>query len=246
MTDLVEIDLNADIGEGMPFDEELIKYISSCNIACGGHVGDDHSTLKTLNLAKKHIVKIGAHPSYPDRINFGRKTIDISIKDLIQSIDFQLHNFKNKCEQINVVWHHIKFHGALYNDIKLDNEKALALVNLISEKYPEIILYVPPNSEIKRAAKGKIMTCVEGFADRAYNEDLSLVPRSVPGAVILKTEKVIQQVNDLLLFQKVNTINGTYQPINIQTLCLHGDTPGALELTKAIVEFLNKNNILIK
>lgn len=240
------IDLNADIGEGMPYDNELIKYISSCNIACGGHAGDATSITKTIKLAKEQKVKVGAHPSYPDKVNFGRKSIDISIPDLIRIIDKQLLNFKDKCNQLGVDWHHIKFHGALYNDLKSDYDKANALVYLIKEKYPNAILYVPPNSVIKKIANENLKVCTEGFADRAYNEDLSLVSRSLNGAVLLNTEDVIEQVINMVQSQKVKTINGTYQAIEIQTLCLHGDTPSALELAKAIVEYLNKNNIVIQ
>lgn len=241
-----KIDLNADIGEGMPYDKELINYISSCNIACGGHIGDDNSILETIGLAKENNMKIGAHPSYPDKLNFGRKSINISIEDLVKSVDIQLNNFKNKCNQLKAKWHHIKFHGALYNDLKSDKHKAEALVDLINEKYPNLILYVPPNSAIEKTAKGKISIQIEGFADRAYHDDLSLVPRSQPHAVLIETDEVIQQVKSMVLDKKVNTVDGGQKSIDIQTLCLHGDTPSAIELVKAIVKFLKKNNIQIQ
>jgi UPF0271 protein len=243
---VVTIDLNADIGEGMPYDHELLKYISSCNIACGGHTGDDKSMLKTINLAKKNEVKIGAHPSYPDKVNFGRKSIDISIDELIKSIDSQLQNFNNFCEQANAEWHHIKFHGALYNDLKIDNIKADALINLITTKYSNLILYVPPNSIINTIAKeNSIPVKIEGFADRRYNDDLSLVSRNNPNAVILDKDLIIKQVNQMLLHQKVQTENGKDRTICIQTLCLHGDTPKALELVESIYSHLRYNNISI-
>jgi len=240
------IDLNADIGEGMPCEKELIQYITSCNIACGGHIGDDNSILETISLAKINNVKIGAHPSYPDKLNFGRKSIDISIVDLITSIDNQLSNFKNICDKANVKWHHIKFHGALYNDLKVNKEKASALVKLLDEKYSGIVLYVPTNSAIKLAAEGIIPCHLEGFADRAYSKDSSLVPRSQPKAVLIETDEVVQQVLDMVLHKKVNTVDGGQKSIDIQTLCLHGDTPTALELAKAIVSHLKKNDIQIQ
>jgi len=242
-----KIDLNADIGESMPYDHELIKYISSCNIACGGHAGDDESILATIKLAMRNNVKIGAHPSYPDKENFGRKSLDMSLNELIESIDFQLQSFKILCELSKANWHHIKFHGALYNDLKTDNITAEGLINLLSNKYQNLILYVPPNSVVQAiAVKNNIQIKIEGFADRVYNDDLSLVSRQKPNAVINDTQKVIKQVSEMLLHQKVETLNGLKVPINIQTLCLHGDTPCALKLAKAIVRNLEVNNINIE
>ena len=241
------IDLNADIGEGMPYDNQLVKYISSCNIACGGHAGDDESILETIQLALQNDVKIGAHPSYPDKENFGRRSMDMSLNKLSDSIDFQLQSFKILCELSKANWHHIKFHGALYNDLKTDHKKAEALINLISNKYQNLILYVPPNSVIQAIApKNNIQIKIEGFADRVYNTDLSLVSRQKPNAVLNDTQKVIKQVSEIILNQKVETLNGLKVPINIQTLCLHGDTPSALELAKAIVRNLEVNNINIE
>jgi UPF0271 protein len=242
-----KIDLNADIGEGMPYDHQLIKYISSCNIACGGHAGDDESISETIKLALRNDVKIGAHPSYPDKENFGRKSLEMSLNKLVDSIDFQLKKFEDVCKLSKANWHHIKFHGALYNDLKTDHQKAEALVNLISKKYQKLILYVPPNSVIKAiAGNNNIPIKIEGFADRAYNADLSLVPRQEPNAVLNDTCQALRQVNKMILHQKVETRGGNKVAINIQTLCLHGDTPGALDLVKAIVRNLKTKNINIE
>jgi len=243
---LQQIDINADIGEGMPFDNDIMKFISSCNIACGGHAGDDQSIQDTIVLAKSNKVKIGAHPSYPDKDNFGRRSIDISIDELVQCIDEQLENFKSICHKVNAKWHHIKFHGALYNDLKKDDEKSRALVNLISEKYKNVILYVPPNSVIQKRAEKSLEIKVEGFADRAYSEDLSLVSRNLPNAVLTNTNNVLQHVHHLVLQEKAVTIDGKEVPLKIGTLCLHGDTPTALKLVKSIVQYLEQQKIRIE
>lgn len=246
MNQTFDVDLNADIGEGMPYDKALIKLISSCNIACGGHAGSDESILKTINLAKTNQVKIGAHPSYPDNKNFGRQSLNISIENLVKSIDSQLNNFKRHIQYTDTKWHHIKFHGALYNNLKTDTIKAKALVNLIKEKYRNISLYVPPNSVIKSIAEGQIPIFVEGFADRAYNEDLSLVSRQKPNAVLFDEKEVVEQILNMIIHQRVKAISGQWVSIQVDTICLHGDNPKALDLAKTIVESLQNKNIKIQ
>lgn len=246
MTKSHNIDLNADIGEGMPHDEDLIKYISSCNIACGGHAGDDVSISKTIKLAQQNKLKIGAHPSYPDQDNFGRKTIDISIDNLVASIDMQLENFKTHIEQTNANWHHIKFHGALYNDLKYDIKKAKALTQLIREKYSGLSLYIPPNSVIQETARDQITVHMEGFADRRYNDDLGLISRNEKNAVLHEEEVVIQQVINMITRQNVKSISLKTLAIQVDTICIHGDNPQALKLTEKIVTALKNSNITIR
>lgn len=241
-----QVDLNADIGEGMPYDKELIKYISSCNIACGGHVGDIKSIEDTIQLAKLHGVKVGAHPSYADPNNFGRKSIDISTDELVKSIDKQLQNFKNVCDENNVGWHHIKFHGALYNDLKWDKLKAVALIDLLKEKYSDLVLYVPPHSVVQSLASKRIAIKIEGFADRAYHNDFSLVSRQKEGAVFNTNQQVISQVHEMIINQRVKTIEGEFRPLKVQTLCIHGDTLEALDMARAIVRHFEKHNVIIQ
>jgi UPF0271 protein len=240
------IDLNADIGEGFPYDAKLLQYITSCNIACGGHAGSFDSITKTIHLAQKHDVNIGAHPSYPDKDNFGRKSLDISNEDLIINIHEQLKLFESCIEASNSTWKHIKFHGALYNDLKYDRSKAEAIVDYLHEHQPNKALFVPPNSEIRKEASKKIPFKIEGFADRAYNEDLSLVPRNVEGAVLLDAEMVVDQVISMVLNQQVKTISGEHKKFKVETICLHGDTPSALNLVKSIAKSLQKRQIIVQ
>ncbi len=241
-----KIDLNADLGEGKANDEAILKYVSSCNIACGGHAGNRSSILKTLQLAQKYNVKIGAHPSYPDVDNFGRKSISISLDALVKAIDSQLNLFRKCIEETKATWHHIKFHGALYNDLKSDEVKARAILNLIKNKYPNITLYVPPNSVIQTIAKSQIPIKIEGFADRAYNEDLSLVSRQNPNAVFTSESKVVNQVKKMIIDKIIEIPNSKTKPIKVDTICIHGDTPKALEMLETLVAELKKQKIKIQ
>ncbi len=240
------VDLNADLGEGQTSDELLLKYVSSCNIACGGHVGNHSSILKTIELAKKYKVKIGAHPSYPDKENFGRKSINISTSDLVDSIDSQLKLFQDSITKTEAEWHHIKFHGSLYNDLKTDTAKAKALVDLLRKHYSGIKLYVPPNSEILSIAKHQVPTQVEGFADRAYHDDLSLVSRQKPNAVFQSSQEVVNQVKTMVIDKTVKSINSKFIPIQVDTICIHGDTPKAIEMLEKLVEELKNHKIKIQ
>jgi len=240
------IDLNADVGEGMPYDAELMKIISSCNIACGGHCGDYQSISNALTFAKSNGVKIGAHPSYPDQENFGRKSIEISTSELIDSIDAQLKLFQQCVDDNNVSWTHIKFHGALYNDLKSDLKIAEVLVQYLRKEYPTLILFVPPNSVIKQTASGHLKIRTEGFADRAYNKELGLVPRNLKGAVLVKKADILRQVLGMINDNQVKTLSGKIIRMSVDTICLHGDTPNALSMAKEIHLKLEANNISIK
>lgn len=242
----ISIDLNADLGEGKANDEALLKLVSSCNIACGGHVGNRTSIIETIQLAQKYNVKIGAHPSYPDIKYFGRKSMQLSIDDLVKSIDNQLVLFQKCINETQAKWSHIKFHGALYNDLKNDKVKAKALVKLIKNKYPNVRLFVPPNSVVQSIAQSQISIKVEGFADRVYNEDLSLVSRTQYNALHTTSEAVVNQVSKIVVDRLVETLNSNYIPINVDTICIHGDTPQALEILKQLVENLDQNQIHIE
>ncbi|RRO12561.1 5-oxoprolinase subunit PxpA [Flavobacteriaceae bacterium 14752] len=240
------IDLNADLGEGKANDEALLKYVSSFNIACGGHAGNRSSIVKTIQLAQKYEVKIGAHPSYPDTKNFGRKSLNMSIDDLVEAIDSQLLLFKQCISETKAVWNHIKFHGALYNDLKTDTSKAKALVDLIQKKYPNITLYVPPNSVVQTIAESRIPIKIEGFADRAYNEDLSLVSRQKSNAVLTSDTEVVNQVKKMIIEEVVEVANSQIKPIKVETICIHGDTPKALKMLKTLVAELKRQKIKIQ
>ena len=179
------ININCDVGEGINNEEKLMPYIQFCNIACGGHIGDNLTMEKVVALAKKFNVKIGAHPSYPDKENFGRKSIQIDEKSLIKSIRKQIDSLLKILKNQGCLLYHIKPHGALYNDISRDRGKATIFLNAIGGYKENIKLFVPFNSEIEALAIEKGFSILyEAFADRNYNADLSLVPRNNSNALL--------------------------------------------------------------
>jgi|AntDeeMinimDraft_4_1070355.scaffolds.fasta_scaffold03765_3 UPF0271 protein len=233
-----KLDINSDLGEGGGFDAELMRYINSCNIACGGHYGSQNSMEKTIDLALENKVNIGAHPAYPDKENFGRKPMEISSGNLRKTLEKQLSDFSQILSQKKAVLHHIKPHGALYNDLKTDAEKAELLVAFLAKNYPNIILFVPPESAVEKIAKGRLTTWQEGFADRNYNYDLSLVSRQNQNAVITDEKAVLERMQLLQNEQKIETLSGKKVSVNFDTICVHGDTENAVNLVKKMVDVL--------
>ena len=238
------IDLNCDMGEGAGNDALLMPYISSCSIACGGYVGDEDSIKATLLLAKKHGVKVGAHPSYPDSENFGRKSMQLSNEELKESLVKQLALFLKCCEQTNSPVNHIKPHGALYNDLFHDASKVEVFIAVIKTVLPQAKLYCSPGSLIeKKAIHSGIQVKTEGFMDRTYNEDGTLRSRLLTDAVLTDLEQVGSQVLSILKEQSVPVFGGEFIPLSVQTLCLHGDHPQAVELIQLVDRLLKLNGI---
>ena len=241
------IDINCDVGEGIGNELELFPMISSCNIACGGHAGTIETIRKCLELAKKFNVKIGAHPSYPDKENFGRITMAISNHELIESIKIQMQLFLTECSRMGATIHHIKPHGALYNDIAKDEHLAKLFLTAISPYKNDILLYVPYGSVIEKLAvtnNFKIMR--EAFADRNYNDDLSLVSRKEKNALITNGEEVLKHILRLYENKEVKTISGKNIHLEAETFCIHGDTPSALQILTYITIHLPQHNLQAK
>ncbi|HOP23318.1 MAG TPA: 5-oxoprolinase subunit PxpA [Gammaproteobacteria bacterium] len=234
----MQIDINCDLGEGIGNDAELMPYLGSCNIACGGHFGDKSSMSKTILLAKKHNVKIGAHPSFPDKKNFGRRIIEISNSDLHQSLYQQLSEFKQICVEHDAKMHHVKLHGALYNLAARDAEIAALTLDVFAQIQPDVKIYVPYNSAIALLADDYFPIVYEAFADRSYNADLSLVNRNHENAVITDKIAAFEQVSSILKTNKVKTIDGQQVTIYAETFCVHGDQPNALEILKYLHQCL--------
>lgn len=241
------IDINCDLGEGMGNEKDLMPYISSCNIACGGHAGNESTIFEVLQLAKEHQVKVGAHPSYPDKENFGRKVMDISSEALKKSIKEQLALFVKVADRVDVNINHIKPHGALYNAIAKEQALAEVFLDAILDYATKCTLYVPFGSVIASLAVNQgFKVKYEAFADRNYNEDLSLVSRENDNAVITEPQEVVKHLLQMVKKGKVNTISGKLISLKTETFCVHGDTPTALKILTYLSEELPKNQVYIK
>jgi len=245
--DTIYIDINCDVGEGIGNETELMPLISSCNIACGGHAGDLETIAKVASLANENGVKVGAHPSYPDMENFGRVTLNISEFDLIRSIRRQMDDFASTLKKENIPFNHIKAHGALYNDISKDSALAKTFIKSI-EGYEDVaMIYVPYGSAIEEEAlKRGFKVKREAFADRNYNQNLNLVSRKLPDAVIYDPEKVLKHLLQMVRERYIATIEGLKVYIQAETYCVHGDTPSALQILNYLSLELPKANIQIK
>ena len=236
------LNINCDLGEGLNNEHIIMPLIDSCNIACGGHAGDNGSMIECVEISIKNNVKIGAHPSYPDKINFGRKKIDISPSELSYSIISQIESLEIIADSYGLELNHIKAHGALYNQMFTDKDLSDFYLDTIKGFQEECFIYVPYNSEIEKSAleKGfKIM--YEAFGDRAYNDNLSLVSRNMKGALINNPKLVIDQIASIIDSKKIKSINDKYKSIKADTICIHSDTDNSIKILKEINKtFKNK------
>ena len=243
----ITIDINCDVGEGIGNEADILPLISSCNIACGGHTGDAESMARTVALAKKHGVLVGAHPSYPDCGNFGRTTMVIEDDLLKKDIQRQISDLTTILNREQVPLNHIKAHGALYNDLAKNPALADLFLSVIEPYKPSAVLYVPPDSIIALKAKEQGFSIkFEAFADRNYNDDLSLVSRRFPSAVIREPKAVLDHLVAMVEKEKVITINGVERALQADTYCLHGDTPNAFQILMYLSKELPKQQIYIK
>ena len=243
----LKIDINADVGEGIGNEVDLMPFLSSCNIACGGHAGNIDTMTKVVKLAKDHDVKIGAHPSFPDKENFGRFDMRISSADLYSSLKHQIRDLQHVLHSENAQLHHVKPHGALYNRAAKDEKTAKVIIEVIKSIALPIRLYAPYKSIIADLARGEnIEVTYEAFADRNYNDDLSLVSRKKENALLTNKNKILNHVLHMILYQNVKTFNGVEVPIKASTFCVHGDTKNAIEILKYLSQELSKNKILIQ
>ena len=241
-----EIHINCDLGEGGDFDADLMPLISACNIACGGHAGTLETMHETVALALENQVKIGAHPSYPDKENFGRQSLEIPAGDLQLSLVAQILSLKQIAEAEGAKLSHIKPHGALYNDAAKDEKIAQIVIDSVLE-FDEILpLFMPQNSVISAMAEGKIPLIFEAFADRNYNENYSLVSRTKPNALITEKEAVFEHLFAMFSEGKIRCENGIEISCKASTFCLHSDTPNSVEILKYLHDKLAEKNIKIK
>jgi UPF0271 protein len=222
--------INCDLGEGVAWEEEIFPFIDVASLACGGHYGTQSSLDASLLLVKKYNKKAGAHPSYPDKVNFGRVSLPIPPEELIKQITQQISWFVSSASAHGIQMDHIKFHGALYNDAAKDPDLARLLTGFLAEYYPNIPLLVPPHSQLEQHAQAKAIPIrSEVFADRSYSSNYQLSPRSQEGSLLQTLELVDSQINRLIFERQLLSQAGEYLPIVADTLCFHGDNPSILD-----------------
>lgn len=241
------IDLNCDMGEGLDNDELIMPFISSANIACGAHAGNEDTMKRTVDLALQHRVAIGAHPGFEDKQNFGRTEMQLPLQQVYDLVTNQIEKLQKVCTSFHTHLHHIKPHGALYNMAATDAALANIIAKAIKDLNPGLIVYGLSGSYlVSESSLVHLTTANEIFADRTYQEDGSLVSRKQPNALIENEELSIQQVLQMIWDQSVISISGKLIPIVAETICLHGDSKNAVQLAKKINQTLQQNGITIK
>ena len=228
----MKIDLNCDLGEDIGNDVAIMPYITSANIACGFHAGDEHTMRETIHLAKRFGVNVGAHPSWKDRENFGRKEINTSPDEVEKLVLEQIQILAAIAKEEGVTLTHVKPHGALYNQSAKDVELANAIARAVKTSSVDLILVgLAGSRSIEAGREMGVRVAAEGFPDRGYNADGSLMSRLLPGALVESPEDVAKHAIELVKTGRIDT------------LCLHGDHPNAAENAKMLREVLEKNGV---
>ena len=238
-------DINCDMGEIKDFVDnntyaELMKYVTSINLACGGHAGDDDIMEEMIQIAKQKHVKIGAHPSYPDRENFGRLELNIGPEQLFESITSQIQKLIDIAKKEDVRIEHVKPHGALYNIASNNNNLAELIGKSVQKIDPKLaIMCLAGSPMVSILQKSGMNVITEAFADRAYNADGTLRNRDLDGALITDPVQATNQAKLIANNQKVIAFDGSEVSIQAKTICVHSDTPNALEISKAVSRAIN-------
>ncbi|MBX2960901.1 MAG: LamB/YcsF family protein [Cyclobacteriaceae bacterium] len=241
------IDLNCDMGEGMPNDAAIMPYISSANIACGYHAGDEATIRNIITLCLKNNIAIGAHPGFDDKPNFGRVEQNLSQEELYALIWKQLEIINRVCNEMNATLHHVKPHGALYNMAAKDVAMSHIIAQAVKDFNPNLIYYGLSGSVMIAEAKALgLKTANEVFADRTYHPDGTLTLRTQPNALINDVDVVVRQAMQMVTDKKVTCTNGTIISMQADTLCIHGDGAYAFEFVKAIAGSMQATGIEVK
>ncbi|MBC8125569.1 MAG: LamB/YcsF family protein [Gloeobacteraceae cyanobacterium ES-bin-144] len=240
------IDLNADLGEGCSHDAELIALVSSVNIACGGHAGDESTMHAAIEASLASDVAIGAHPGYEDHEHFGRRALHLAPDKIADLVSRQIERLMKIAARSDAIIHHVKPHGALYQQANQDPEMATAVVNGVARIHPRCKFYVPASGELAAAGKAaELLIRNEGFADRRYQEDGQLQPRNEDGSVIHDIGVAVAQSLEIALHHRVMTASHSFIPLHAQTLCIHGDGANAVALLQAVRSALLKHEFTI-
>lgn len=242
------IDFNSDLGEGAGTEMALMPLITSVNIACGGHAGNENTMRTTVELAIRNRVAIGAHPGYPDRERFGRVPMDIPARELIESIRRQVDSLVGVASRMGVRVTHVKAHGALYNQSERDVTIARNIIFGIQAATGghELVIVAPPGSAMAEEASGVGMKVArEGFVDRRYEPDGTLQSRAIGGSVLTDPAEAVQQALSFVKNGGVAAVDGRFLKLAVDTLCVHGDTPGAPRIAHAVRDAFAKAKVKV-
>lgn len=249
---LTAIDLNSDLGESfgqwtMGNDAAILELVSSANIACGFHAGSPAGILDTLRAASARGVSVGAHVSYPDLVGFGRRNMDIASDELTADIIYQIGALQGLARAAGTVVSYVKPHGALYNTIAYDDRQALAVIDAILQIDPQLMLVGLAGSRVLEQAQQKgLRTVSEAFADRAYHANGTLVSRREPGSVLHDAQLVAKRMLQLVREGGVESIDGIFTPIKADSICVHGDSPDAIEIAYQIRKVFQQQGITVQ
>jgi UPF0271 protein len=237
------MDINCDLGEGIGRDADIMPYLDSCSIACGGHAGDRKTMISTIRLAKEHGVKIGAHPSFEDRKNFGRSELYVPRERLRSQLIHQIAEISVLSKLEDVELNHVKPHGALYNMAARSADLAGLVVEVVTFFKEDIILYVPFGSQLERKAReAGIPFAVEAFADRNYNDQFQLLSREQPEALIVDPQHVKDRIARMMQDGEVRSVSGKVKKVSVDTICIHGDNPMAVEIARELYNLKSELN----
>jgi UPF0271 protein len=246
------VDLNCDSGESFGVYQKgetvsVLPYVTSLNIACGFHAGDPHIMRETVKLALEQNVAIGAHPGLPDLQGFGRRWLEISPLEAYEMTVYQIGALEAMVRAEGGTMHHVKPHGALYNKAATDTRYAEAIAQAVAKVNDQLILYGMSGSALIRAGQALgLRTASEVFADRTYQDDGTLTPRNLPGALIHNKDQAVQQVLQMVIEQKVTTQSGKEIPIQADTICIYGDGDQSVLFAKKIYYALLEQNVTIQ
>lgn len=243
---MITIDINCDMGEGLDNEALLMPYISSANIACGYHAGDEDTMRKVARIAGRYNVCVGAHPSFNDRTNFGRTMQQLSQPEIYDLINAQLVLFEKIAREEGVVMKHVKPHGALYNLSAKDATVASTIAQAVKDFDDQLwLIGLSGSISITAAKEIGLRTVSEVFADRTYQPDGSLAPRSLPGATIADTDTMLRQVLQMILQKTVTSTTDSVVPLEAESICIHGDGAHAVEFSKHLFKTLQQNSIVV-
>jgi UPF0271 protein len=246
------IDINSDLGESfgawsMGDDDAMLDIVTSANVACGFHAGDPAGILRTLKAAAARQVSIGAHVSYPDKVGFGRRNMDVASDELSADVIYQIGALQGLAQAAGTCVSYVKPHGALYNTIAHDRRQALAVIAAIRAVDPGLVLVALAGSSLIELAREEGLTCVaEAFADRAYTPEGTLVSRREPGAVLHDPQLIAQRMLRLVEEGTLEAIDGSITRIQADSICVHGDSPAAVAMARELRRVLEQANMQLQ